>query len=182
MERRDFFPIICSAIAASQGLVHAQTRRLPRIGVLWHAGSAEEEGACFTGLRQGFRDLGFVEGRNVHFEHRFPNEMPERFPSMVAELVALQVDVLITVGTQTAPYARDATTSIPVAFIFVPDPVGNRFVESLARPGRNMTGLSQFGADIVLKRLQFSATSFLACRASPSSSIPTPRSPICTSA
>lgn len=54
---------------------------------------------------------------------------------MMAELVALQVDVLITVGTQTAPYARDATTSIPVAFIFVPDPVGSRFVESLARPG-----------------------------------------------
>jgi len=101
---------------------------------------------------------------------------------MMAELVALQVDVLITVGTQTAPYARDATTSIPVAFNFVPDPVGSRFVESLARPGRNMTGLSQFGADIVLKRLQFSAKSFLACRASPSSSIPTPRSPICTSA
>jgi len=74
---------------------------------------------------------------------------------MIAELVALKVDVLVTVGTQTAPYARDATTSIPVVFIFVPDPVGSKFVESLARPGRNMTGLSQFGADIVLKRLQF---------------------------
>jgi putative ABC transport system substrate-binding protein len=182
MDRRDFFPLLSGALAALPLLAHAQTRRTPRIGVLWHAGSAEEEGAYFTGLRQGFRDLGYVEGRNVHFEHRFPNELPERFRSMMAELVALQVDVLITVGTQTAPYARDATTSIPVAFIFVPDPVGNRFVESLARPGRNMTGLSQFGADIVLKRLQFSATSFLACRASPSSSIPTPRSPICTSA
>ena len=155
MNRRDVFPLICSAIAASPGLVLAQTRRIPQIGVLWHAGSAEEEGAYYTGLREGFRDLGYVEGRNVHFEHRFPNEMPERFRSMVAELVALRVDVLITVGTQTAPYARDATTSIPVVFIFVPDPVGSRFVDSLARPGRNMTGLSQFGADIVLKRLQF---------------------------
>jgi putative ABC transport system substrate-binding protein len=74
---------------------------------------------------------------------------------MVAELIALKVDVLVTVGTQTAPYARDATTSIPVVFIFVPDPVGSKFVDSLGRPGRNMTGLSQFGADIVLKRLQF---------------------------
>jgi putative ABC transport system substrate-binding protein len=74
---------------------------------------------------------------------------------MTAELVALKVDVLVTVGTQTAPYARDATTSIPVVFIFVPDPVGSKFVDSLGRPGRNMTGLSQFGADIVLKRLQF---------------------------
>jgi len=74
---------------------------------------------------------------------------------MVAELVGLKIDVLVTVGTQTAPYARDATTSIPVVFIFVPDPVGSKFVDSLARPGRNMTGLSQFGADIVVKRLQF---------------------------
>ena len=74
---------------------------------------------------------------------------------MVAELVALKVNVLVTVGTQTAPYARDATTSIPVVFIFVPDPVGSHFVESLARPGRNMTGLSHFGIDIVHKRLQY---------------------------
>jgi len=74
---------------------------------------------------------------------------------MVAELVALKVDVLVTVGTQTAPYARDATTSIPVVFIFVPDPVGSGFVDSLARPGRNMTGLSHFGTDLVLKRLQY---------------------------
>jgi putative ABC transport system substrate-binding protein len=155
MQRREFLPYICGAIAALPELARAQTGKIPRIGVLWHAGSAEEEGAYYTGLRQGFQDLGYVEGRNIHFHHRFPNEMPERFRSMVAELVALKVDVLVTVGTQTAPYARDATTSIPVVFIFVPDPVGSRFVDSLARPGRNMTGLSQFGADIVLKRLQF---------------------------
>ena len=155
MKRRDFLSLICVAIATLPRPAHAQAGRIPRVGILWHAGSAEEEGAYYTGLRQGFRDLGYVEGRNIHFDHRFPNEMPERFRSMIAELVALKVDVLVTVGTQTAPYARDATTSIPVVFIFVPDPVGSKFVESLARPGRNMTGLSQFGADIVLKRLQF---------------------------
>ena len=155
MIRRDFLPLICGGIAARPSLARAQTGKIPRIGVLWHAGSAEEEGPYYTGLRQGFRDLGYVEGRNINFEHRFPNEMPERFRSMIAELVALKVDVLVTVGTQTAPYARDATTSIPVVFIFVPDPVGSKFVDSLARPSRNMTGLSQFGADIVLKRLQF---------------------------
>lgn len=155
MKRRDLIPLVCGAIAALPRLARAQAGRIPRIGVLWHAGSAEEEGAYYTGLRQGFQDLGYVEGRNIHFDHRFPNEMPERFRSMVGELVALKVDVLVAVGTQTAPYARDATKSIPVVFIFVPDPVGSKFVESLARPGRNMTGLSQFGADIVLKRLQF---------------------------
>jgi len=88
-------------------------------------------------------------------EHRFPNEMPDRFRRMTAELVALNVDVLVTVGTQTAPYAKHATTTIPVVFVFVPDAVGSGFVETLGRPGRNMTGLSNFGADIVLKRLQF---------------------------
>jgi putative tryptophan/tyrosine transport system substrate-binding protein len=155
MNRRDFLPLICGAIAALPSAAHAQKDRIPRIGVLWHAGSAEEEGAYYTGLLQGFRDLGYREGRNITFVHRFPNEMPERFRSMIAELVALKVDVLITVGTQTAPYARDATTSIPVVFIFVPDPVGSKFVDSLARPARNMTGLTQFGADIVVKRLQF---------------------------
>jgi putative ABC transport system substrate-binding protein len=155
MKRRAFLGFICGATAALSRLAHAQTGKTPRIGVLWHAGSAAEEGAYYTALHQDFRDLGYVEGRNVHFDDRFPNELPERFRSMIAELVALKVDVLVTVGTQTAPYARDATSSIPVVFIFVPDPVGSKFVESLARPGRNMTGLSQFGADIVLKRLQF---------------------------
>ena len=151
MKRRDFLTLIGAALPS---LANAQSSRAPRVGVLWHAGSAAEEGPYYTGLLEGFRTLGYVDGRNIILEHRFPNEMPERFRSMVAELVALKVDVLVTVGTQTAPYARDATTSIPVVFIFVPDPVGSRFVDSLGRPGRNMTGLSHFGIDIVQKRLQ----------------------------
>src|SRR5215204_4658512 len=102
---------------------------------------------------QGFRDLGYEHGRNIILEHRFPNESPERFRSMADELVALKVDVLVAVGTNTAPYAREATSTIPVVFLFVPDAVGSGFVDSLAR--RNMTGLSNFGADIVLNRLQF---------------------------
>ena len=156
MERRTFFGMIAGSLLGAPLAVEAQpTGRIPRVGVLWHAGSADEEGSYYTGLLEGFRDLGYVDGRNIILEHRFPNEMPKRFRSMSAELVALKVDVLVTVGTQTAPYARDATTSIPVVFIFVPDPVGSKFVDSLRRPGRNMTGLSQFGLDIVLKRLQF---------------------------
>ena len=154
-KRREFIARICGAIAALPGSAHAQAAKTPRVGVLWHAGSADEEGSYYTGLLEGFRVLGYIDGHNIILEHRFPNESPERFRSMVAELVALKVDVLVTVGTQTAPYARDATTSIPIVFIFVPDPVGSKFVDSLARPARNMTGLSHFGIDIVLKRLQF---------------------------
>jgi putative ABC transport system substrate-binding protein len=147
--------LISGAIVALPSLAHAQPAKIPRIGVLWHAGSADEEGSYYTGLLEGFRGLGYVDGRNIILEHRFPNELPERFRSVVTELVALKVDVLVTVGTQTAPYARNATTTIPIVFIFVPDPVGSRFIDSLGRPGRNMTGLSHFGAGIVGKRLQY---------------------------
>lgn len=154
MRRRDFITLTCGTIVALPTVTRAQARKPPRIGVLWHAGSADEEGAYYRALVQGFRDLGYVDGNNIIIEHRFPNEMPDRFRRMAAELVALSVDVLISVGTQTAHYAKNATSTIPVVFVFVPDAVGSNFVESLARPGRNMTGLSNFGADIALKRLQ----------------------------
>jgi putative tryptophan/tyrosine transport system substrate-binding protein len=154
MRRREFIST-CASIVAVPSFVHAQSVRIPKVGVLWHAGSPEEEGRYFTGLIEGFRDLGYEHGSNIILEHRFPNELPERFRSMADELVALKVDVLVAVGTQTAPYAKKATSTVPVVFLFVPDAVGSGFVESLGRPGRNMTGLSNFGADIVLKRLQF---------------------------
>ena len=153
MRRREFIGL--SGLFAVPGLVLAQAGRTPRVGILWHAGSAEEEGRYFTAIVEGFRDLGYERGRNIVLEHRFPNEIPERFRAMAAELVGLKVDVLVAVGTQTAPYAKKATSTVPVVFLFVPDPVGSGFAESLGRPGGNMTGLSNFGADIVLKRLQF---------------------------
>jgi putative tryptophan/tyrosine transport system substrate-binding protein len=154
MRRRHFLTLILGLVAEATS-VCAQTGKLPKIGILWHAGSAEEEGRYYQGMVQGFRDLGYIDGQNIVLEHRFPNELPDRFRSMAAELVALKVDVLVTVGTQTAPYAKEATSTTPVVFLFVPDAVGSGYAESLARPGRNMTGLSNFGADIVLKRLQF---------------------------
>src|SRR5215510_16605040 len=107
MDRRAFIgTMVGGVLAAPLAAAAQQAGRIPRVGVLWHAGSADEEGAYYSGLLEGFRELGYVDGRNVILEHRFPNEMPERFRSMTAELVALKVDVLVTVGTQTAPYAR----------------------------------------------------------------------------
>ena len=91
------------------------------------------------GDTEGFRDLGYFDRQNIVLEHRFAAQTPQRFRSMAAELVALNVDVLVTVGPQTAPYARAATTTVPVVFMGVPNPVGSGFVDSLARPGRNMT-------------------------------------------
>src|SRR5262245_29604208 len=98
-------------------------RRIPKVGVLWHAGSAEGEELLFTTLIEGFRKLGYVDGRTIILEHRFPNEVPERFKSMAAELVALQVDVLMSSGNNAAPYAKNATATIPVVAMLISDPV-----------------------------------------------------------
>ncbi len=126
----------------------------PRIGVLWHAGSAEEEKIPLGGLVEGFRDLGFVDGKNIILEHRFPNEQPDRFCSLAAELVQLKVDVLIAVTRQAALAAQSATTTIPTVFIAVPDPVGSKLVDNLARPNGNITGLTNMAVELVPKLME----------------------------
>jgi ABC-type uncharacterized transport system substrate-binding protein len=154
MRRREFVTLLGGAATWPLAARAQQPRRVSTIGVLWHAGSAEEEGSNFKALVKGFRDLGYIEGRNVVLEHRFPNEEPDRFRSMAAELVASGVDVLIGVGANAAPYAKDATTTIPVIFVLVPDPIGSNLVKSLARPEGNVTGISNSAADLVGKRLE----------------------------
>ena len=154
MKRRQFITLLGGAAVAWPLAAHAQQGgRIPRIGFLWHAGSREEESPNIEAVIEGFAKLGYVEGRNIILEHRFPNEEPERFRTMAAELVALNVDVLMVTATG-APYLRDATTKIPIVFVAVPDPVSMRLVQSLARPGGNMTGLSNFGEELAAKRLQ----------------------------
>ena len=98
---------------------------------------------------KGFRDIGYTEGRDIVLEHRFPGEVPEKFRSMAAELVASKVDVLVAVGANTPPYAKEAT--IPVVFALVPDPLGSKLVKSLARPEANVTGLSNTAFDLIGK-------------------------------
>src|SRR5262249_29250170 len=132
-----------------------QTRRIPRIAILWHAANAEEEGPYLEAVRQGLRDLGYIEGRTVTLDHRFPNETPERFRSMAAELVSLKPDVLLAAGGPASIAAKNATTSIPVVFIVVPDPLGSKLVDNLARPGANVTGLSNFAVQLSAKRLEY---------------------------
>jgi ABC-type uncharacterized transport system substrate-binding protein len=128
--------------------------KIPKIGVLWHAGSAEEEKIPLGGLVDGFRNLGYVDGKNISLEHRFPNEQPERFFGLAAELVQIKVDVLIAVTRQAAVAAQKATTIIPTVFIAVPDPVGSGLVASLGRPGGNITGLTNMAVELVPKRVQ----------------------------
>jgi putative ABC transport system substrate-binding protein len=106
-------------------------------------------------FRQGLRDLGYVEGRNVVIEYRDAEGKYERLPALAAELVALKVDVIVAPPTVAAVAAKQATGTLPIVFIGVGDPVASGFVTSLARPGGNMTGLSlNVGPEIVGKRLE----------------------------
>jgi putative ABC transport system substrate-binding protein len=106
-------------------------------------------------FRQGLRDLGYVEGRNVVIEYRDAEGKVERHPALAAELVALKVDVIVVAGsTLTAQTAKQATSTLPIVFIAVGDPVGSGLVTSLARPGGNVTGLSNIGPELVGKCLE----------------------------
>jgi len=96
IRRREFIAMLGGALVELPGVVRAQpSGRIPRVGYLWHAGSAKEEHPYFEALLEGFAKLGYVDGRNIKLEHRYPNETPERFRSMAAELVSLNVDVLM---------------------------------------------------------------------------------------
>lgn len=154
MQRRKFITLLGGALAAAPGFARGQpSKKIPTVAHLWHAGSAKEESPYYEALLEGFSKLGYVDGRNFRLLHRFPNEAPERFRTMAAELVSMNVDILMG-GAIASAYLRDATKTIPIVFMFIPDPVGMRFVESLARPGGNATGLANFGSDIAGKRLQ----------------------------
>jgi putative tryptophan/tyrosine transport system substrate-binding protein len=134
---------------------HAQKRgsRVARIGVLWHAGSEAEEHEYFTVLMQAFRDLGYVEGKNAEFLHRYPAEKLDRFEALANDLVDSKADVIVSVNIRGATALKRITRSIPVVFVIVADPVGDKLVESLAHPGGNMTGLSLMAVDLSGKRV-----------------------------
>ncbi len=155
MKRREFIALLGGAAVAwpLQGRAQ-QSRKLPRIGVLWHAGNEVEEAKYLAALRQGFNDLGYVEGKTYVLENRFAAEKYERFNSLAAELVAAKVDVLVAITPEAALAAQHATATIPVVFAVVGNPVGAKLVDSLARPGRNITGLSNVSIDLTGKRLE----------------------------
>jgi putative tryptophan/tyrosine transport system substrate-binding protein len=155
MNRREFITILGTAALALPSRGNAQvSAKIPKVGMLWHAGSAEEEGAYFASLTEGFRDLGYVEGRTILFEHRYAHEQYDRFPTLAKELVDLKVDVLMASILPAARAAEQATKTTPIVFVIVADPVGSGLAESLAHPGRNLTGMSNVTEDLTAKRVQ----------------------------
>jgi putative tryptophan/tyrosine transport system substrate-binding protein len=118
-----------------------QPGKVPRIGFLATV-SPSANSARNEAFRQGLRELGYVEGRNIVIEWRFAEGKLDRVPALAAELVRLKVDVIVTGGVGSTRPANEATNTIPIVMAQDPDPVGNGFIASLARPGRNITGLS----------------------------------------
>ena len=159
MIRREFVALLGGAAVASSIswplVARAQKApgKIPFVGVLWHAASAEEEEVYLSVLRKAFRDLGYIEGKNIQLEHRFPAENPDRFRTLARELVEAKADAIIAVSALGAVELKKLTSTIPIVFVIVADPVGFGLVESLARPGGNATGLSLMTIDLSGKRL-----------------------------
>ena len=127
-----------------------QTTKIPRIGLLI-AVSPSAAAARTEAFRQGLRELGYMEGKNIVIESRYAEGKLDRLPALAAELVRLKMDVIVTAGGQATRAAKEATSTIPIVMTNDPDPVGSGFVASLARPGGNITGLSTLCAGVKRK-------------------------------
>jgi putative tryptophan/tyrosine transport system substrate-binding protein len=156
MKRREFIASIGSAAAAWPLAARAQlsSNKIPVVGVLWHAGSAEEEEVYLSVLVKAFNDLGYIQGKNIVLEHRFPAENPERFRILARDLVDAKPDVIIAVLTLGAVELKKLTDTIPIVFVLVADPIGFGLVKSLSQPGGNATGTSLMTIDLSGKRLE----------------------------
>ena len=130
-----------------------QSKKIPRIGYLF-ANFPSTSPARREAFRQGLRELGYTEGKDILIEYRYAEGKPERLGEIAAELVRLNVDVIVTGGPAPTRAAKEATVKIPIVMGFDNDPVGSGFVASLARPGGNITGLSTLSPEISGKQLE----------------------------
>ena len=137
----------CGAIGEAQ-----QPVKMPRIGFLLAGGSPNTSRR--DGFREGLRQLGYTEGKNIAIEWRQADGNLDRLDELAAEIVRLKVDVFVTSGNAVTRAAKKATSTIPIVTALISDPVENGFVASLARPGGNITGLTSLGAELSGKRLE----------------------------
>ena len=159
MRRRQFITLLgCAASAPILKPLAAYPqpgRKIPLVGYLWHAGSAEEEQPYYGAIVDGFTRMGYVDGRNIKLEHRFPNEKPELFKSMAAELVALNPDVLMG-GAITTSYLKNATSNIPTVSythldVYKRQPLGRGTID----PDDVLGAHNEFGAKCIRRRPRF---------------------------
>jgi ABC-type uncharacterized transport system substrate-binding protein len=152
MRRREFIGLLGSA-AACPLAARAQQAAMPIIGLL-DSSSVDEYAPFLTAVREGLRDVGFVEGRNVAIEYRWADGRYDRLPALAAELVRVPVTVLVATGITAAAAAKAATSTVPIVFNTGGDPVRFGLVASLNRPAGNVTGVASLGKVLVVKRLE----------------------------
>jgi putative ABC transport system substrate-binding protein len=146
---------LCVAIAMvlPAAIAEAQQPKVARIGFLGNS-TPELEANLIEPFREGLRELGYVEGKNLAIEWRWAEGKYERFPALIAELIASKVDLIVTAGTPASLAVKKATTTIPLVMIAVGDPVGSGLIASLAHPGGNITGLTSISPELDGKRLE----------------------------
>jgi putative tryptophan/tyrosine transport system substrate-binding protein len=151
IKRREFIAFL--GVAAVLPLAASAQSKIPRIGFMGNS-TAALEANLVDAFHEGLRELGYEEGRNIVIEYRWAGGEYQRFSTLVAELIAAKVDLIVTAGTPAALAVKKATTTVPLVMVAVGDPVGTGLVPSLARPGGNLTGLSSIAPDLEGKRLQ----------------------------
>jgi putative ABC transport system substrate-binding protein len=153
VRRRQFISVVSAmALPIAWPLVaRAQQSAMPRIGYIWSGAPGTD--VSNAGLRQGLTDRGYVIGRNLVLDERYAEGNPELIPALIAELLALNIDVLVTVGTVISRAAQRATTTVPIVCMSG-DPVGSGLVAGLSHPGGNITGMSLLSGDYSAKWLE----------------------------
>ena len=137
--------LACSMLFATNFVAEAQQpAKMPRIGFITVAGNPKNPGILNEAFLQGLRELGYIEGKNIRIEYRYTAGEPERVPESVAELVQLKVDALVINSSTAVRVAQQATKTIPIIMLTSSDAVEAGMIESLARPGGNITGLTNF--------------------------------------
>ena len=153
MKRRAFITLLGGALWPLAARAQQPANKLRTVGFLG-SGTASSQAQWVTPFVQRLRELGWIDGR-IAIEYRWAEGRPERFTEIAAEFVRLKVDVILAAGTEAARAAKQATAVIPIVFPLATDPVGSGLVASLARPGGNVTGLSNQASDLAAKRLEF---------------------------
>jgi putative ABC transport system substrate-binding protein len=151
--RRLLSALATVAFAATLASIAQAQQKIDRVGFLGNS-TAALEANLIGPFREGLRDLGYVEGGNILIEYRWAEGKYERFPALIAELIAQKVDVIVTAGTPATLAVKKATTSVPIVMIAVGDPVGTGIIASLRQPGGNITGLTSISPELDGKRLE----------------------------
>jgi putative ABC transport system substrate-binding protein len=155
MKKKIFVSLLTTILLTSVAPAEAeQPSKLPKVGFLATGTSSVRGGGQHELLRRELRELGYVEGKNITFEYRYGNSQLDRLPALADELVRLKVDVLVASATPATLAAKNAARGMPIVFVGVGDPVASGLVDSLARPGGNITGLTNISAVLAGKRLE----------------------------